>query len=295
MAKTTPAPSFDICAQFPKLAELAKTTTRLHPAPYADLPSDVSKIGGRFLWPKNEPWPECPDKRHQYATKTPRLSPVVQLFARDFPDLPFPPGCDLFQLLWCPVTEDACAELMAPAPHAFWRNSQEILEPLAYDPPVDTSEFIEDILLFQECIPAPCSVSPEKLLEYPGLYQLPDEIEEALDQDVYQGEVGPCPSSKVGGYPFWVEGSDQTPKCDCGRRMEFLLQVFDWEYTNIDDPQRWIPLEDRWAVAAYDANRWDRAALAVLQPMGFDFHHYAKYVFVCRSCDGWPVKLVEQN
>ncbi|MDX3232642.1 hypothetical protein [Streptomyces sp. ME19-01-6] len=27
--------------------------------------------------------------------------PVLQLYAADVPDLPFPPGTDLLQLLWC--------------------------------------------------------------------------------------------------------------------------------------------------------------------------------------------------
>jgi hypothetical protein len=39
---------------------------------------------------------------------------VLQLYASDAPDLPFPPGTDLLQLLWCPYDhEPYCAQARA--------------------------------------------------------------------------------------------------------------------------------------------------------------------------------------
>jgi hypothetical protein len=51
----------------PELAKYAQTAVRLHPrrGKVADL--GASKIGGTFLWPKNEPWPTCPVQKKLYA------------------------------------------------------------------------------------------------------------------------------------------------------------------------------------------------------------------------------------
>ncbi|MGW1996593.1 hypothetical protein [Embleya sp. NPDC001921] len=43
--------------EFPELAGLARTTTRLHPYPGAPGVHD-SSVGGPLLWPADEPWPE---------------------------------------------------------------------------------------------------------------------------------------------------------------------------------------------------------------------------------------------
>jgi hypothetical protein len=51
----------------------------------------------------------------------PPLVPVLQLFSRDVPDLPFPSGTDLLQLLWCP---DDHAE--PPGQPRYWGPSVEV-------------------------------------------------------------------------------------------------------------------------------------------------------------------------
>ena len=80
---------------FPELANSTVTTVRLHPRYGEESPLDASKIGGTFLWPATESWPVCPF--HEIPLVT-----VLQLRASDFPEMPFPPGTDLFQTLWCP-------------------------------------------------------------------------------------------------------------------------------------------------------------------------------------------------
>ncbi|MGY0062443.1 hypothetical protein ACWY4P_38930 [Streptomyces sp. LZ34] len=66
---------------------------------------------------------------------------MPQLYAADVPGLPFPPGTDLLQLLWCPYDHEAyCVpwpELPWPElpwPELRWRASGDVGEVLA-DPP----------------------------------------------------------------------------------------------------------------------------------------------------------------
>jgi hypothetical protein len=104
---TTRLPRADVAALFPQLADLARRTTRLHPRRSADLPRRASKLGGEILWPATEPWPICPYP--VYGPESPMCIrsreshpyvPVLQLRADEYPELGFPPGRDLFQLLW---------------------------------------------------------------------------------------------------------------------------------------------------------------------------------------------------
>ena len=57
--RTTPKPPADVLATAPELKGLIKVAARLHPR-FSDEPKpDESKLGGRFLWPADEPWPTC--------------------------------------------------------------------------------------------------------------------------------------------------------------------------------------------------------------------------------------------
>src|SRR5215208_4937386 len=109
----TRAPAYDVAAEFPWLAERAKTTVRLHPRRVEhNLPADASKAGGLILWPRNEAWPVCDLHSCPYVT-------VLQLRRDDLPDVPFPEHADLLQLLWCPNDHDEHG--YAPAPRIVWR------------------------------------------------------------------------------------------------------------------------------------------------------------------------------
>src|SRR5262245_64705650 len=98
MHTTRPQP-VDITKHVPEFLPLARTTTRLHPCPGYPSPLD-SSVGGPLRWPTAEPWPSCslphqdpadPDVAHGPVP----LVPIVQLYARDLPALPFPTGTDL--------------------------------------------------------------------------------------------------------------------------------------------------------------------------------------------------------
>lgn len=301
----TEPPPLDVTKRVPSLAPLAKTTTRLHPRRAIDSDRAASKIGGTFLWPRAEPWPRCDDPRHRTGVGgrksvtegvCPLLVGVVQLNARDFPQVPFPPDADLLQLLWCPTTEDVHddAELF-PKVFAYWRNSKAVSDPIDAHPLPDFMETIYNHY------PVSCRFFPEEVREFPrpaGLRPLPnhEEIHEALtaDEEIwdqYQGDLCACPSTKLGGHPYWIQ-NDDTPTCVCGSKMEFLLQLSDWEYTNMDSTRRWIPLADRWAVDEWQTNP---AAEAVLRPQQFDFGNEVYYFFVCSKCPDRPVRFVYQR
>ncbi len=261
----TEPPPFDVTKQVPALAPLAQITIRLHPRRAVDTELAGSKLGGTFLWPSSEPWPCCDDPVHEFDVNgrssptdgmRPHLLPLAQLNARDFPTIPFRFGTDLLQLLWCPNVEDGHDDLyMFPKLFAYWRNSAEINDPVSGHPIPEFSDSLRNHF------PICCYFFPETVQEFPsvaGIYELPqhDEIHDALalDESIwqqYQDELSSCPSTKLGGHPFWIQ-NDETPLCEfCGMRMEFLLQFCDWEYTNMDVTQRWIPLADRWAVITW--------------------------------------------
>ena len=301
----TEPPLRDITGLVPALAPLEKSTTRLHPRRAIDSDLAGSKIGGTFLWPRSEPWPRCDDSRHQTgvdgrASATDGISPllvgVVQLNAQDFPQIPFRPGADLLQLLWCPTTEDVHDDAyMFPKVFAYWRDSKAVSDPIDTHPLPDFMETINNHY------PISCRFFPETVHELPkpaGLYRLPnhDEIHAALTVDEkvwyqYQDDLCACPSTKLGGHPYWIQ-NDDTPECACGSKMDLLLQLCDWEYTNMDSTRRWISLADRWVV---DEWRTNPAAEAVLRPPDFDFGHEVYYFFVCPKCPDRPVRFVYQR
>ncbi|SDK79989.1 hypothetical protein SAMN05428985_106130 [Nocardioides sp. YR527] len=58
-----------------------------------------------MLWPADEPWPLCPGD-HALDQDGPDPLPLiagVQVYLRDAPSLPHPPGVDLPQMMWCPT------------------------------------------------------------------------------------------------------------------------------------------------------------------------------------------------
>lgn len=52
------------------------------------------------------------------------MVPVVQLYARDVPELPFPAGTDVLQVVWCPLIHDD--EVGAALPKVYWRSEQTV-------------------------------------------------------------------------------------------------------------------------------------------------------------------------
>lgn len=237
--RTTAPPVVDVAELFPELAGRSTTTVRLHPRYGEEPPPQASKMGGTFLWPAKELWPICPTHGIPFVG-------VLQLRADDFPEMPFPPGADLFQMLWCPREHDAWPMCWAD-PKFFWRKTA-VRHPLPGNPPPTEA--------FYEYVPFPCRLLPERVVEFPSVYELSDELTERIyawqdnnpDENgkhaiVYEWELSVCPSTKVGGYVHVIQ-SLWIPICDCGRAMEHLLTVSSRESGGLVD-RRWTPLEEQ--------------------------------------------------
>jgi hypothetical protein len=256
--RTTPPPAVEIGKVVPELKPLAKVTTRLHPR-YGDEPKpNESKLGGRFLWPGDEPWPTSGDVR---------LVPVLQLRAEDAPpQFDFRPGTDLLQLLWCPRAERK--------PVIAWRKRSAVTGDLAPYP--DTSQAIMDF------VPVPCRVFPERVAEYPPTAILPASVTKAvgavsgLGTTVYDARYAAASGTKVGGYPRWP-GSPDPPACaTCGWGMDYLLTVAGQEWDDAGKA-RWMPTEE---AGLKDVTGFQSAA---------GLNVGSVLVFVCRRCEHWPI------
>jgi len=246
MKLTTPEPPFDLLEVLPELADLRATTVRLHPRKGRVPGRHASKMGGTLLWPADEPWPVCdepwPPSWTPYITDgypvpedDPRarpapLVPVLQLRADDFPEMPFPTGTDLFQLLWCPLDHDYAA---MPKPFAFWRDSGTVRKPLRRMPEPDWAA----IEMESGHLPEPRRLHPERVTEFPPMDLWPqgqkDQMYRRLEaacreagyrtegdetRSTYRAHLSVCPANKVGGYPYWVLG-EEAPRCECGREI----------------------------------------------------------------------------
>ena len=182
------------------------------------------------------------------------LIPVLQLYARDIPELPFPGQTDLLQLLWCPNWHDD--PWHGPHPVTVWRSAAAVAEPLA-SPPAPRFDGLFPDLARRDYVPLPCVLHPERIVEYPHSEwpyhsDLPDALAEQLhrwDQqpDVpysYWNALSTAPGTKVGGHPRWVQGP-WWPQCRCGLRMQHLLTIASDEFEIATLGRRWLPLEDR--------------------------------------------------
>jgi uncharacterized protein (TIGR02996 family) len=298
---TTPPPCRDIAKLVPALAPFARTTTRLHPrrAP-APLPAWVSKIGGPFWWPEEEPYPECP----QCAVP---LAPVIQLRAVDVPAVAFPPGLDLFQLFWCP---DERAHDYEPAPHVDWRKAGSYFSP--WRPRGDLLGYGDGRFL-----PVECSLFPEQVTEYPvgdevdwllsphdaaTVHRLLDELDlgQAADlEERFRGdegfrsasslaffELGRCPGTKAGGIGFHERG----------QRFDHFLTLATWE-VDAASFRRWLPIEDQRRLAepgsplSRESIPWEpfrRIQEAHRMHLG---RTQRAHLWVCREQAAWEVRL----
>ncbi len=297
--RTTPPPPCCVSKLFPELAGRAATAVRLHPRYGDEPPADASKLGGTFLWPAGEPWPVCP--AHEIPLVT-----VLQLRAGDFREMPFPDGADLFQMLWCPREHDdvpECREKLCPMswadPRFYWRNSQEIARPRPDNPPPQEA--------YYEYVPFPCRLLPERVIEFPSVYDLPDDVRRRIfeweDQHLgpdgkhvceYEAELSAAFGTKVGGYIQWIQFPWE-PACECGRPMEHLLTVASVEWNGVRD-RRWTPSEEQEVFAAFPGGfdeweEWHKAIFGALwNPTGLTLGDAGQMqLFVCRRCDRWPI------
>lgn len=186
---------FDVESVFSELAGTARAVTLLYPRAGQPGPGD-SSIGGPLLWPAGEPWPMCAEPDHYKPLDAPvgpdpvAMVPVVQLYARDVPDLVFPAGTDLLQILWCPLVHED--DQYAANPRLHWRNTALTAADVADGQPPRPHTAEEDYL------PRPCTVSPTPAVEYPN-WDLPDELSEQLGERFEALQEEPAASTTPGG------------------------------------------------------------------------------------------------
>jgi hypothetical protein len=241
-----------------------------------------------FLWPKREPWPVCP-----IHGDIPYVA-ALQLRKEDVPELGFPPGTDLFQLLWCPEQHNE-DNMFCPKPAVYWRKRSAVKQALAAAPAPAEVEYGH--------FPRPCALYPERVTEYPDPFEL--EIHSELNDSpilrtaleavqrikapapwhhptdggshLYQTWLSTAEGTKVGGYPDWVQDPGY-PGCGCGKTMEHLLSFASWEYDGVTWG-RWLPIEDRLTLDTKHAQHE-----AVGSPHNCMFGDAGNmYVFVCRN------------
>jgi hypothetical protein len=184
-------------------------------------------------------------------------------------------------------------------PRFFWRTASRVLDPRPANPPPTDA--------YYEYVPFPCRLLPERVIEYPSVYELPDELVERIyeweGQHLsekgehlweYESDLSVCEGSKIGGYVRVIQ-SLWVPGCECGEEMEHLLTVESMEWNGVVD-QRWTPLEEQ-ALFAPAPARWEdwdekdrEIQRALWNPTGLmlgDAGHMQ--LFVCRRCPGWPI------
>jgi uncharacterized protein (TIGR02996 family) len=297
---TTPAPPLSVEDVFPELRGTGKVTVRLHPRA-GHAPTDASKIGGMFLWPKKEPWPVCPEHEVPYV-------PALQLRKEDVPELGFPDGTDLFQLLWCPKEHDD-ENRWCPRPGIFWRKRSAVTDARKWPPKWKQRRELYDEE--EDMLPAPCRIHPERVTEYPhhdpfGLpydeQSLPPALRDVVAMvrklppvgtlrspstgpDLLYSWLGQAVGVRVGGYPYWNH-RENFPRCACGSDMEYLLAFASREFDGASWG-RWVPIEDRPAALAPELSGW----APVCEPLGVMFGRcMTMNVFICRKHDPWPVR-----
>jgi hypothetical protein len=324
MIRTPPRP-VDIAAVFPELAGRERPTVRLHPRRGRPGPRD-SSVGGPLLWPAAEPWPRCDaadrhvtiapvgygdwwalteQERERILAADPRalkrlttdprhpdtpMVAVAQLFARDVAGLPWPAGTDTCQVLWCPRTHEPD---YGPRVGVRWRASADAPGrggDLVVAPPSPSDSDVED-----EWIPKPCSVSPERTVDYPGWWELTKELRERIkvwERDSgwrYGPHLGAAPGTKVGGWPKWIQ-DPEWPTCPRGHAMDHLLTVASWEW-DAGSWRTWLPSDqtyDGWYVRGGEVHPGISDAGLMLGDAG------DVYVSTCVSCDDRPAASVLQ-
>lgn len=171
------------------------------------------------------------------------LIPLVQLYARDVPDLPFPEGTDLLQVLWLPFEEiEGCSD----AVQLRWRKSSAVGEVLV-DPP--RPAYLDQ----RDHVPEPCVLHPEQVHEFPPFHVLDEEQATRLriwaeERSVnYSGDLSVAPGWKAGGWPTHFTfrdpaESDELHCGECGGPVEALLTVDSSEWDG--SGRSWCAVED---------------------------------------------------
>lgn len=184
-------------------------------------------------------------------------------------------------------------------PRFYWRNRQEITRPRPDNPPPHEP--------YYEYVPFPCRLLPERVIEFPSVYDLSEDVVQRISQwedqnrgpdemhgCEYEGELSVAIGTKIGGYIHWIQFPWQ-PACECGRPMEHLLTVATVEWDGIID-RRWTPMEEQVILESLP-RRWEQMdeeskAIhgALWNPTGLNLGDGGQMaLFVCRHCGRWPI------
>ncbi|MFE9628012.1 hypothetical protein [Streptomyces sp. NPDC006527] len=166
------------------------------------------------------------------------LLPVLQVYARDVPSLPRPPGTDLLQVLWCSFEH---GEDCMPGVQLRWRSAETVGAVSKAPPPVVVSE--------DEALPEPCLLHPETVVEYPAPHELGEDLrrrihswEEGRPFD-YHSDLAVAPGWKLGGWGNWSFCDPWPILCqDCGSAMRPFLTVDSSEWDG--GTGSWCPQEE---------------------------------------------------
>lgn len=301
---TTPDKPIDITQVFPQLSDLARVTVRLHPRPGDPAVGD-SSMGGPLLWPADEPWPVCEsfvpfdqegsrseDERewHQPAP----LLPVLQLYARDVPELPFPEETDLCQVLWCPTDH---GDDYMPNVMVRWRDSATVSTVQTCPQPVIFEDSDEGYL------PTACVLNPERVPEFPDYSDLPEDLQDHViswensaeaENWMYQYHLSVAPGTKVGGWVGWIQWPDW-PTCPKGHSMEHLLTITSRE-SDGESWKTWTPVQDQadigWHPSTVNGEPVRIALVPHQRPAGLMIGDAGSlYVFTCTICPERPIRF----
>ncbi|MEU3980394.1 hypothetical protein AB0F77_09825 [Streptomyces sp. NPDC026672] len=275
---TTPAPAVDIAQIVPELFVWRRTTVRLHPRP-GDPHHRDSHVGGPMLRVAGSGRPVCEEHPMDPDGRLPRpMVSVAQFFRDDLPEIPYPAGCDLLQVYWCPnehYIEYADSDFAGPAVELVWLDSAKG----GREPLEDRFRGVRPLNGSYEV--RPCRISPERVVEFPDAGELPGDLARrllAVDRERglhYRGGLSVARGWKVGGWPDWHAADVRDLYCpDCSESVDLLLKVDSSEWDG--DGDRWWPAEDR---------TLDPGPLATAhEPTGTDVGRHGELrVFTCRD------------
>lgn len=165
-------------------------------------PTDAdSHIGGPMLWPIDSEWPSCDSHGEPFVG-------AVQLYQRDFPELPFPDGTDVLQVFLCTLWHDV-TNAYGPDVRLVWRDSTTVFELIEEEPEPSEQE--------ERYVPTVNVLEPIRYTEYPHAYERPEEL-----RDLPPTSGG----TKIGGWTCWGDGGPLTFDCpECGAVQRQVLSL----------------------------------------------------------------------
>ncbi|WP_328603906.1 hypothetical protein OG943_27980 [Amycolatopsis sp. NBC_00345] len=220
-------------APIPGLAGFLRTAVRLHPTEGSPGVRE-SHVGGPLLWPAGEPWPTCPvtwpprpgasDDQwaggHPVDEPVPSMVGAAQFFRSDFPELPFPDGADVLQVLFCPTLHNS-EHHYGPAVRLVWRTAADVTA--VADPPPEPEE-AEPELVLEARVLRPC-----RFPELPYTSDIPAERRAAMGlSDDHTAAEWPelGQFSKIGGWTSWYATDPWQLDCGvCGQRLRQALTL----------------------------------------------------------------------